>query len=616
MRRAITEPRTEIPHSRYSALCLSAEQGCNFCRLLRQALVYEFSVYETPDPPAGNAQISLSARVWKDGARLGNLAVICNGRGSAEIEVLYDPPSEQISTFSLVPNFADLVSMIQSWVIRCLETHTMCHTPGNEPNATPYGGKVQLPTRVIDVGSRDPQGGWPDPKIHITQQEERGIYTALSYQWGVKSHSCRTTESTLTSFKQGIPWNIMPKTMQDAIIVTREMGVRYVWIDALCIVQAHQGNDGDWRSEAENIGSYYRNALVTLSAVSALTCHEGFLGPRPQTTYSISDPYILIEDTTSRAHRYLVHLPKPYYTAEITHSKLQRRGWVVQERLFSSRMVHFGHRFVSWECSCQQAPEWDPEGHDEDSQEGADDSSMMYKIQSWLARPREEQLTQVWTSFIEYYTTAQLTYHSDRLVAVSSLVKTLEEAYEPKPRYMVGLWEESLPLSLAWSSSGLDDTRGNSYGDQQFPSWSWASHGRIDFDAHRGSARNTAQLEGTFPNNNGPARLRLKSILKPLALMLPRLDPRDMRLDGWEKADFLRCLERDAGRFLLAMICLSTESFQALILEKSQSETLQSDRIVTYKRLGLLKHDFLTRTAKNFDPDFGVDGEWTIFDLI
>ncbi|KAF2994080.1 hypothetical protein E8E14_001635 [Neopestalotiopsis sp. 37M] len=562
------------------------------------------SVYETPDPPAGNAQISLSARIWQDDpsqARLGSLNVICVGRGSAELEVLYDPPNEHISTSSLVPNFADLVSMINC---------------ANKSKASPFEEQVELPTRVIDVGIRTSTGSWPDPKIHITQPKERGSYNALSYRWGVKSHSCRTTESTLPSFICVIPWSIIPKTMQDAIVVTREMGVRYVWIDALCIIQAHQGNDGDWRTEAEKIGSYYRNALVTLSAVSALTCHEGFLGPRPKTTYSIADPTILIGNETGKAHRYLVHLPKPYYTAEITHSKLQRRGWVVQERLFSTRMIHFGRRFVSWECSRQQAPEWDPEGHDEDSQEGADDSSLKYKIQSWLARSREEQLIDGWTSFIEYYTAAQLTYHSDRLVAVSSLVKTLEEAYESKPRYLAGLWEESLPLSLAWSSSGRPETGRDTNGVQQFPSWSWASHGRIDFDASRGSAIRIAQLERALSDGNGPVRLRLKSIVKPLALLLPRLDRRDLRLDVWDRSEFLRCLERDEGRFLLAMICLSAENFQALVLEKVNLETCESESVATYKRLGLLKHLFFTRTAKSLQDDFGAKENWTTFELI
>ncbi|KAF2140095.1 uncharacterized protein K452DRAFT_289491 [Aplosporella prunicola CBS 121167] len=34
-----------------------------------------------------------------------------------------------------------------------------------------------------------------------------------------------------------IPWNQLPKTYQDAVTVVRELNVRYILIDSLCILQ-------------------------------------------------------------------------------------------------------------------------------------------------------------------------------------------------------------------------------------------------------------------------------------------------------------------------------------------------------------------------------------------
>lgn len=87
-----------------------------------------------------------------------------------------------------------------------------------------------LPLRVIEVG--------PEPKLYCTNGEN-AEYVALSHCWG-STQNLTTTTSSLAKRIEGIPWDDIPKTFQDAILLTRELGFAYIWIDSLCILQDDQ----------------------------------------------------------------------------------------------------------------------------------------------------------------------------------------------------------------------------------------------------------------------------------------------------------------------------------------------------------------------------------------
>jgi hypothetical protein len=145
--------------------------------------------------------------------------------------------------------------MFLSWLNDCISTHVDCPKPLNGP----------LPTRVIDVG---PPDGSQSPFLSIPSTSKRSLdspldarYLALSYCWGVitetgKSHFL-TTAVNLMERRRGFSMDQLPQTIRDAIDITRRLGIRYLWVDALCILQ---GDDleahADWQRESSKCRKY------------------------------------------------------------------------------------------------------------------------------------------------------------------------------------------------------------------------------------------------------------------------------------------------------------------------------------------------------------------------
>jgi hypothetical protein len=111
----------------------------------------------------------------------------------------------------------------------------------------------QLPTRLVDVGCAEDQyrvrlieTSTEAPAIRDANPS-RARYVALSHCWGASRPACLTTAATLETNKTQIAWELLSKTFQDAIMLTRELDVRYIWIDSICIIQ---NDDEDWAKEA------------------------------------------------------------------------------------------------------------------------------------------------------------------------------------------------------------------------------------------------------------------------------------------------------------------------------------------------------------------------------
>ena len=109
-----------------------------------------------------------------------------------------------------------------------------------------------LPNRVLDLGQE------PTQTIKLLETNfRRGHYCALSHCWGPpEKHPIQTTSNTLKDHLEGIEFKVLPRTFQDAVTVTRAIGVRYLWIDCLCIVQ---DDKNDWKKEAAMMGSIYES---------------------------------------------------------------------------------------------------------------------------------------------------------------------------------------------------------------------------------------------------------------------------------------------------------------------------------------------------------------------
>lgn len=154
------------------------------------------------------------------------------------------------------------ILFLKSVIGNCLSTHVSCTTETRAP----------LPKRVIDVGPND---GSQLPRLYETQREAVA-YATLTYCWD-KSQPLTTERENLKRMVQGIKWQDIPRTIQDAIQITMALDLRYLWVDALCIVQ---DDEEDWQSQAPQMGAIYSRSFVTISAAEASSSDGGILRPR------------------------------------------------------------------------------------------------------------------------------------------------------------------------------------------------------------------------------------------------------------------------------------------------------------------------------------------------
>lgn len=242
------------------------------------------------------------------------------------------------------PGSKEFFALIQLWLRDCDAQHRDC-TPMPQPRI--HGDSArEFPTRLIDVGTT----------AHIQlrmleTQDERPIsheYLALSHPWGdVVTYPPFSTWKTddsgsghdVETFKRGIPYDDLPATFKDAVICTRSLGVRYLWIDSICIIQ---GEDGDFNEEAKYMEEVFSGAYCVLAASRATNQHDGFLRPREQRNY------ITLERTKH----------KPFYicdaiddfSRDVIEGSLNQRGWVLQERALARRTIYFTEHQTYFEC--------------------------------------------------------------------------------------------------------------------------------------------------------------------------------------------------------------------------------------------------------------------------
>lgn len=193
---------------------------------------------------------------------------------------------------------------------------------------------------LIDVGKGD---GKESTYVHLSRGQ-KAPYAALSYCWG-GSQPVTLTAHTMTGMLGGLATSTLPATIQDAIIVTRKLGLRYLWVDALCIFQ---DSPSDKDAEIAKMDQIYQNARLTISAASAETCQDGFLAPRswrgdfsPSTSYS-SIPFACPNGKTGN----VLLRESMIYSSQT--EPLNRRGWALQESILSSRVLIYSSWQMLW----------------------------------------------------------------------------------------------------------------------------------------------------------------------------------------------------------------------------------------------------------------------------
>lgn len=223
---------------------------------------------------------------------------------------------------------------ISGWCDQCIHSHQMCQQPDEEKVGNVFR---RLTARVLDLR---PSKSTSSNSPHLTE-EFCGPYVALSHCWG-NTRCIITEKNNIESHKKGIPLQHLPKTLQDAIVFTKGIGLRYLWIDSLCIIQDDMN---DWKNEAAKMADVYRNAYCTIAAAGSKDDEEGIFIKRSEQDvcvlrYNAANTYIAATYAEDDVAAML----------ELHKSPLSNRAWTLQERLLSQRTIHFTTSRVIWEC--------------------------------------------------------------------------------------------------------------------------------------------------------------------------------------------------------------------------------------------------------------------------
>jgi hypothetical protein len=359
-------------------------------------------------------------------------------------------------------------AVVNNWINDCLKNHPEC-------SKAYAGGKWSsvLPTRLIDVGSIDP----PRPpqlvkSEAVFQSQENGEgghragYACLSYCWGPPDEAnrdCLLLESNEAILMQAIPYASLPTTIREAIDVCRRTNIRYLWVDALCIIQGINGDSPDWQTESARVGAYYHNAILVIAATSSAINTEGCLPHNHKT--GIERLGTLLYDSISGSSMREHHV----FNDEMNTCPLLRRGWVLQEIALSRRVLWLTASGAYWECKTTMKA-------DRETRTKCTSMHKPLQLEDSIGESTATSFHDQWISIVEKYSTMSLTKRSDVLPALSGVCKFLDPDQQDK--YLAGIWKSDLIRSLSWHMSA------EKCPIIEAPSWSWISAGSgISFDS-------------------------------------------------------------------------------------------------------------------------------------
>ena len=393
-------------------------------------------------------------------------------------------------------------NMLTRWLDGC-KNHPTCS-----------GRPKRLPRRLLDLSL-----GEVPRLVETDTMETTSIlpkYTTLSYCWGVPGRDTRplrTTRDTYASRTRGIEWTMLPALFQDAILLTRALGCRYLWADSLCIIQ---DDEQDWIEQSATMADVYSYSYLTIAAVAATnpsaslfqerqafvgvvhpgTGYRSFDEYRPMTNHAINLPSanlapIHVRHSHEHVHQCVFASGGQGWTVA---TPLLGRAWAFQERLLSLRIAFFTKCEILWQCQeslrCEcgnmdsyssmlprmrqaraeyKSSEpfcWAPEPEDRS----------MGRIQQGFSRLASgrcstQQARDLWLDVVRQYSNLAITHESDRPYAIAGITRRIQEV--TGDTYLAGLWLEDLPRGLLWIGLPLWSTEARRR--PGVPSWSWMS---------------------------------------------------------------------------------------------------------------------------------------------
>lgn len=256
----------------------------------------------------------------------------------------------------------------------------------------------------------------------------------------------------------------MPPLFQDAIIITRQLGLRYIWIDSLCIIQ---DSARDWETESFKMGNIYENSYITLSATASANGNVRCLQAREKPV-KLSLESLAGDKIEIRARRTENHHPSGSTAEPATLvGPLTTRAWALQEHVLSTRILHYTKTELLFECRTSSRCECSPSRKSTPTT-----PALIPKAIAKLAN-HPEAVWNAWHRIVEMYSRRDLSHGNDKLPAISGIAAKIQKATSSK--YIAGIWEANLAFDLLWSTSTTTDAHYFSLEQYRAPSFSWAS---------------------------------------------------------------------------------------------------------------------------------------------
>ena len=378
-------------------------------------------------------------------------------------------------------------AVARKWIHNCHTSHPDCE----------QSHKRKLPTRVLCVA---------DDSVRLIETnglEDDRRYAALSYCWGGDQEQKTTIQNVRHRYKDGIKLTELPKALRDAVNVTMQLGLLYLWIDSLCIVQ--DGED-DKKAEVAKMADIYSGAYVTISAASSRSAREGFLGDRKPSKNRRHVVPIKTLCPDGKAGWIYLYRPEVYQPNE---EPLNTRGWTLQEHLLSPRLLIYGSWQLRWVCRTLQASDGGPDNVYPRAFEGVTSKlhsgrTVAHIRQEGIAALDEKRLAKsyhcmqemydivdLWPSLVEAFTRRNLSVATDRPAAIYGIAMQYAELCSD--RYAAGLWATNIARQLLWKRPNTYDGHAGRSPGSRPPSWSWISvDGEVTWEF--GLARKDPQL--------------------------------------------------------------------------------------------------------------------------
>ncbi|KAJ4406778.1 hypothetical protein N0V85_004469 [Neurospora sp. IMI 360204] len=396
----------------------------------------------------------------------------------------------QIGLPNLTVSNSQQFGLLHQWLNHCdTNPYHKCKPLPNSP----------LPTRVIDLGSK----AKPSLRLYETQPGDSFRFIALSHRWGDKGQGhFRTTISNYAAHTQAIPYEQLPRNFEDAIRVTRELDIRYLWIDSICIIQ---GTGGDFAEEAKRMESVFSSAYCVLAASSAHSQHGGFLKTRKKWDFVTLSSKKSRSNREAEAGEIYVGPFRDDFKEHAINSPLSERGWVLQERALARRTIYFTEWQMYWECGngirCETLTKMDN------------------KLLSFLGDPnfpsklsgeqsdRGEKI-RFYEGLYSQYSRLTLTRPADRPIAIAGLETRLIHDLGCSGGF--GVFDDNrslLPRSLLWQRDSRFPTL-EKIENINVPTWSWMAYqGGIDYmDLPLGGVDwdpNVTEIKGNWNSTTG-----------------------------------------------------------------------------------------------------------------